>query len=88
MTAYIVGLLAMVPFMSVTFYTGPVALLLNYTDLSFIVGLVVAGVLYYLLGRRIDLEKEGEIVRKSQADLDAIAEARLTSSGERVGPKA
>jgi len=43
LTSYIVGLLAMVPFMSVTFYTGPVAVWLNGTDLSFVVGLVVAG---------------------------------------------
>lgn len=87
LTSYIVGLLAMVPFMSVTFFTGPVALLLNYTDISFIVGLVIAGGLYYLFSRGINLEKEGEIVRKSQVALVAMVEAKLVQSVEPVGSK-
>lgn len=75
LTAYLVGLLAMVPFMSVTFYTGAVATWLGGIDLSFIVGLVVAGGLYFILGKSIDRKKEDAVVQRSQAELKAMTES-------------
>jgi purine-cytosine permease-like protein len=49
LTSYVVGILAMVPFMALSFYTGPVAKALGGADISFAVGLLVAGGLYYFL---------------------------------------
>ena len=43
MTAFLVGLATMVPFMSLSFYTGPVPSAIGGADMSFWVGLIVAG---------------------------------------------
>jgi len=53
LTAYLIGILVEVPFMSTTLYTGPAAKAMNGTDLSWIVGLVVTVPLYYLLATRV-----------------------------------
>lgn len=52
LTAYFAGFAAMIPFMSLTFFEGPVTKALGGADLSFVVGLVVSGVVYLLLCRR------------------------------------
>ncbi|MEY9846924.1 NCS1 family nucleobase:cation symporter-1 [Streptacidiphilus sp. BW17] len=49
LTSYVVGIVAMVPFMALSFYTGPIAKALGGADISFGVGLIVAGGLYYAL---------------------------------------
>lgn len=69
LTAYLVGLGAMVPFMSLTVYQGPVARTLGGADVSFAVGLVVAGGLYYAFSRGLDLTAEREEVQRSRAAL-------------------
>jgi nucleobase:cation symporter-1, NCS1 family len=48
---YLVGILVQVPFLDTAFYTGPLVDPLGGVDISWIVGLLVPGVLYYLLGR-------------------------------------
>jgi nucleobase:cation symporter-1, NCS1 family len=52
-TAYLIGILVEVPFMSTTLWTGPAASAMNGTDLSWIVGLVITVPLYYLLATRV-----------------------------------
>jgi nucleobase:cation symporter-1, NCS1 family len=52
-TAYLIGILVEVPFMSTTLWTGPAAKAINGTDLSWIVGLVITVPLYYLLATRL-----------------------------------
>ncbi len=49
---YAVGLLAQLPFLSTAFYTGPLVDPLGGADVSWIVGLVVPALLYWLLARR------------------------------------
>jgi NCS1 family nucleobase:cation symporter-1 len=49
---YVVALLAQVPFMVTTLYTGSVADELGYTDVAWLVGFVVAGGLYWILTAR------------------------------------
>lgn len=57
--AYVVGFLAMIPFFSVPgFFTGPIAQAIDGADLSFLVGLIVPGVLYYLFWRGVDRSAE------------------------------
>jgi NCS1 family nucleobase:cation symporter-1 len=48
---YMIGILIQIPFLSTAFYTGPLVATLGGVDISWIVGLFVPGVLYYVLGR-------------------------------------
>jgi nucleobase:cation symporter-1, NCS1 family len=50
-TIYLIGILVQVPFLSTAFYTGPLVEPLGGVDISWIVGLLVPGVLYYALAR-------------------------------------
>ncbi|WP_306323659.1 MULTISPECIES: cytosine permease [unclassified Streptomyces] len=52
LVVYVVGLLAQLPFLATAFYTGPLVEPLGGADVSWIVGLVVPAVLYWLLARR------------------------------------
>ncbi|MEU6660741.1 cytosine permease [Streptomyces sp. NPDC046821] len=49
---YALGLVAQLPFLSTAFYTGPLVAPLGGADISWIVGLVVPAVLYWLVARR------------------------------------
>ncbi len=49
LTAYIVAILVEIPFISSTLYTGPLVSYLGGADISWLIGLVVASVLYYVL---------------------------------------
>ncbi len=48
---YLIGILVQIPFLSTAFYTGPLVEPLGGVDISWIVGLVVPGALYYGFGR-------------------------------------
>lgn len=50
---YFIGILVQMPFLSTAFYTGPMAAQLGGADISWIVGLLVPGVLYYFGARRL-----------------------------------
>jgi nucleobase:cation symporter-1, NCS1 family len=71
-TAYLVGFAAMLPFLSTSKYTGFVATDLNGGDISMFIGLPVAGILYYVLAKSIDVEAETKI---------AVAEAKEVGEG-------
>ena len=49
---YAIGILAQIPFLAQTLYTGPPTKMLGGADISWIVGLVVTAALYYPLARR------------------------------------
>ncbi|WP_201724705.1 purine-cytosine permease family protein [Streptomyces antimycoticus] len=49
---YAIGLLAQVPFMVLSVYTGPVAKAMGGVDLAWLVGLAVSGALYWLIAIR------------------------------------
>jgi NCS1 family nucleobase:cation symporter-1 len=48
---YLVGILVQIPFLATTFYTGALVERLGGVDISWILGLVVPGMLYYAFGR-------------------------------------
>jgi NCS1 family nucleobase:cation symporter-1 len=48
---YVVGILVQLPFLSTAFYTGPLVTPLGGADISWIVGLIVPGALYYVFAR-------------------------------------
>ncbi|MFF8883070.1 purine-cytosine permease family protein [Streptomyces flaveolus] len=52
LSVYGIGLAAQLPFLSTSFYTGPLVTTLGGADISWIVGLVVPAGLYWLVGRR------------------------------------
>ncbi len=49
---YVLGVIVQLPFMSTSFYTGPFVDALGGTDISWILGLIVPGVVYYIVMRR------------------------------------
>jgi nucleobase:cation symporter-1, NCS1 family len=72
--AYLIGFAAMTPFFDVgTLYEGPAATALGGADISFFIGLPVAGVLYYVLTRSIDVAAETRLAEAEAADLDEAA---------------
>ena len=74
--SYLLGFAAMVPFFSVgELFTGPAAAALGGADISFFVGLPVAGVAYLLLSRSIDVAAERAVAETEAADLERTAQA-------------
>ena len=66
LTAYGIGFVAEIPFMVIPdegsfHFTGPLAKALGGIDLAWVVGLVVTGVVYWLLSRSIDLAAERRV---------------------------
>ncbi|MDP9222086.1 MAG: cytosine permease [Actinomycetota bacterium] len=75
--SYLLGFAAMLPFLSTSKYTGFVAHQLKGADISLFIGLPVAGILYYVLAKSIDVEAETRI---------AVAEAeQLEEASHRHG---
>jgi purine-cytosine permease-like protein len=60
-TAYIVGFLSMVPFFVTTPYVGAIAKNVSNVDYSLFVGLLVSAVVYLILARGLDLEREAKM---------------------------
>ena len=52
LTVYVVGVLAQLPFLSTDFYTGPLVGPLGGADISWMIGLTVPALAYWLLARR------------------------------------
>lgn len=77
---YLGGLVAMIPFMVVFDYVGPAARALGGVDFSFLVGLVVAGGLFYIVNRHVDLSGEIAFAEQSNRNLE------LSLSQERDEP--
>nr|WP_324997858.1 cytosine permease [Salinisphaera sp.] len=69
MLAYGAGFLAMIPFFDISFYTGTVTRWLGGADISFLVGLVVAGGLYWCLASGIDTAAEKRAIAASDRAL-------------------
>ncbi|MDQ1626584.1 MAG: nucleobase:cation symporter, family [Actinomycetota bacterium] len=72
-TAYLVGFAAMLPFLSTSKYTGFVAKALGGADISLFIGLPVAGILYYLFARSIDVEAETRVAEAEAKELERAA---------------
>ncbi len=72
--AYLTGFLVMTPFMYLSFYEGFAVKWLNGVDIAFFVGIPVAAVVYYLLSRSVDLDKERAIIAQADAHLEEIGE--------------
>jgi purine-cytosine permease-like protein len=71
--SYLVGFAAMLPFLSTSRYSGWVANDLHGADISMFIGLPVAGIMYYVLGRSINVEAESRLARAEAAELEELA---------------
>jgi NCS1 family nucleobase:cation symporter-1 len=56
-------------------YTGPVAKHISGVDISWIVGLAVAAIAYWLLSRSLNVSAEASAIRASDEQLEAITES-------------
>lgn len=75
LSAYFIGILVEIPFMSTSFYTGAMVSKLGGADVSWILGLIVSGGLYWLLSRNV-------YVRESAYFAEAVKSA--VGSGKSV----
>ncbi|MGF6572668.1 NCS1 family nucleobase:cation symporter-1 [Paraburkholderia sp. GAS333] len=64
---YVIGVLVQLPFISSAFYTGPLVDVLDGTDISWIVGLIVPAVLYYVAARRRSHEAPAHLILPAEA---------------------
>ena len=67
-SSYLAGFVAMIPFMVVgtagtkfEWWIGPVASRISYTDVSVFIGIPVSAIVYLILAKKLDLEKERAI---------------------------
>jgi purine-cytosine permease-like protein len=86
--SYLAGVLAMVPFVVTTAYTGPVAEALGGVDVSFVVGLVVAGGLYLVLSRDLDTAAEDRARARSDQELESLVHQGLARPSDATDPLA
>jgi NCS1 family nucleobase:cation symporter-1 len=76
--AYLLGFAAMIPFFNVTsaagtLFEGSIAHALKGADISFFIGLPVAGILYWVFCRSIDVAAETRIAEDEAAELELAA---------------
>jgi nucleobase:cation symporter-1, NCS1 family len=71
LSAYGIGFAAMLPFVHTELYEGPIARLLQGTDLSMPIGLIVAGGIYLWSHRHFDLDRERAQALRADHGLDA-----------------
>jgi nucleobase:cation symporter-1, NCS1 family len=69
LTSYFVALACCIPFAKLSFYTSPVAGMINGTDTAWIVGLLVGGILYFVLSRSMNLQAEQSAIELSAVEL-------------------
>lgn len=69
--SYAIALAAMIPFASTVWWTGPVAQAWG-VDLAPYVGILAAGLSYWIFARGIDLESEREAIRIADAGLEKV----------------
>ena len=73
LVAYACGFVVMVPFFSTGLYTGSMAKALGGADISMLVGLPVATIVYLLACCSLDLKRERDIVDCADRDLESSA---------------
>ncbi|MCW4385638.1 cytosine permease [Salinibacterium sp. SYSU T00001] len=65
--AYVIGIVAMIPFVVTTWFVGPAAAAMGDIDIALFVGLIVSAVAYLVLARNLDLRGERELAEQEAA---------------------
>jgi purine-cytosine permease-like protein len=87
--AYLVGFAATVPFFVLPeVYTGPIAKLLGGVDIGWLVGLLVAGLVYYAQSRSLDLKREEPAIAASEQALASLRYDEHHAQGKAVSAEA
>lgn len=71
--SYGIGFVSMMPFAVVGSVEGPAAKAMGGVDISMVIGLIVAAIVYWALARSIDLEDERRKIAAADRDLDPEA---------------
>lgn len=76
LATYVIGIVVQIPFLAQSMYTGPLSDKLGGADISWIIGLVVPGVIYYFWGRATNRAPEQTIYPADAelADAEAVGE--------------
>jgi NCS1 family nucleobase:cation symporter-1 len=82
-TAYLIGLACVVPFVDLSFFPGFAVSSLDGVDLSWIVGIAVSAFVYYVFTRSLDLSKDNAAIEESNAELAALG---LADAGSTAAP--
>lgn len=69
LTAYAIGIVAMIPFVVTAWYVGPVAEAMGGADVALFAGLIASSVAYVLLARSLDLSAERAVAKSDRAAL-------------------
>lgn len=88
LSAYGIGFIAMIPFFSTSFYTGPIATALGGADISMIIGLPVAAGFYYFACKSMDLAADRQAAHNADIGLDAdiLDQGVLDGHKKRLAP--
>ena len=78
LTAYAIGIVAMIPFVVTVWFTGPVATALGGADIALFVGLIASAIAYVILGRGLDVATEE---RAAAADRESSGEHAVRFGG-------
>jgi NCS1 family nucleobase:cation symporter-1 len=74
-TAYLIGFCVMIPFFSAgSLFTGFISKKMDGTDISLFIGLPVAGLLYLLFARSIDVAAETAVADREQSELESLGD--------------
>ena len=71
LACYVIGIVAQIPFLAQTLYTGPITRMLGGADISWIVGLVLTAAIYYALARRTSNPPDAMIYPEHAATVTA-----------------
>ncbi len=71
-TAYLIGLACVVPFVNLTFFQGWAVKPLNGVDLSWVVGITVSTLVYFAFTRSLNLSGDKQAIAESNAELQAL----------------
>jgi NCS1 family nucleobase:cation symporter-1 len=82
LAAYLIGIVAMIPFVVTVWYTGPVAAAMGGVDIALFIGLLASALAYVAMARSLDLDAE---IARAEADSRDHGMEAVSFSG-RVAP--
>lgn len=82
LAAYLIGIVAMIPFVVTVWYTGPVAAAMGGVDIALFIGLLASALAYIAMARSLDLNAE---IARAEADSRDHGMEAVTFAG-RVAP--
>lgn len=79
--AYFGGVVVQIPFMDQALYTGPFVALLGGADISWVIGIIVTGLIYYPWAQKTNVAPSHTIFPEDVGDVDTAGTANRASNG-------